>query len=187
MDRSHGAGKSTIRLQRSRQPKPVELHNRERDLNQACRMPKYLMWCALPDGFEQNSVKEDKASLGPTPTVGIGTSASGNPSILVMDEATSALDAESEQRIIRNLSRRGCTHIVAHRLSTIRDADLILVMDQGQVIEQGKHRSHRNDHGAYTTSERSSRIGDITAEQIFSRNDSTPKPYPQSIIQISLI
>ena len=68
-----------------------------------------------------------------------------------MDEATSALDAETEQRIIQNLTRRGCTQvIVAHRLSTIRDAELILVMDQGQVIEQGKHRDLiRNDNGAY--------------------------------------
>ena len=75
----------------------------------------------------------------------------GNPSILVMDEATSALDADTEQRVIQNLSRRGCTQvIVAHRLSTIRDAELILVMDQGQVIEQGKHSDLiNNSRGAY--------------------------------------
>ena len=74
-----------------------------------------------------------------------------NPSILVMDEATSALDADTEQRVIQNLSRRGCTQvIVAHRLSTIRDAELILVMDQGQVIEQGNHGElMQNSRGAY--------------------------------------
>lgn len=63
-----------------------------------------------------------------------------NPSILIMDEATSALDADTEQKVIANLARRGCTQvIVAHRLSTIRDADLILVMDQGNILQQGNH------------------------------------------------
>ena len=57
-----------------------------------------------------------------------------------MDEATSALDADTEQKVIANLARRGCTQvIVAHRLSTIRDADLILVMDQGNILQQGNH------------------------------------------------
>ena len=74
-----------------------------------------------------------------------------NPSILIMDEATSALDTDTEQKLINNLSRRGCTQvIVAHRLSTIRDADLILVMEQGNVIQQGMHETLlRDPNGAY--------------------------------------
>ena len=74
-----------------------------------------------------------------------------NPSILIMDEATSALDTDTEQKLINNLSRRGCTQvIVAHRLSTIRDADLILVMEQGRVIQQGTHENLLQDqNGAY--------------------------------------
>jgi ABC-type multidrug transport system fused ATPase/permease subunit len=62
------------------------------------------------------------------------------PRILILDEATSALDAVTEKAVQENLADLRSTRVViAHRLSTVRDADLILVMDQGRIVEKGTH------------------------------------------------
>ncbi len=107
----------------------------------------------LPDGFATRvGPGGQRLSGGQRQRVALARALLRNPRILLLDEATSALDAESEQQVqtALDLLRRGrTTIIVAHRLSTVRDADLVVVMADGAAVEQGTHGELMERDGVY--------------------------------------
>jgi ATP-binding cassette subfamily B protein len=106
----------------------------------------------MPMGYD-TVVSDGGGSLsgGQRQRVAIARAVIRNPSLMLLDEATSALDNATERRVIENLERQRCTRItVAHRLSTVRNADLIVVMDKGRIVEQGTHDQLLARGGLYT-------------------------------------
>ncbi|NDJ19288.1 peptidase domain-containing ABC transporter [Myxacorys almedinensis] len=135
----------------------IQLYRSEHSLEAAIEVAKLAEAHAfiqeLPLGYN-TKVGERGTNLsgGQRQRIAIARALLGNPAILILDEATSSLDTESERRFQQNLARISqgrTTFIIAHRLSTVRHADRVLVLDQGILIEQGTHQDLLDKQGLY--------------------------------------
>ena len=110
---------------------------------------------ALPHGYDTHVGDRGNAlSGGQRQRIAIARAILKNPQILILDEATSALDTESEKIVQAALDRlmEGRTAVViAHRLSTVRDADDIVVIDHGKIVEEGTHTELLAKNGLYAS------------------------------------
>ncbi|MCI0530435.1 MAG: ABC transporter ATP-binding protein/permease [candidate division Zixibacteria bacterium] len=108
---------------------------------------------AMPDGYQtQIGDRGIKVSGGERQRLAIARALFKNPPILILDEATSSLDSQSEilvqEALYRLIKNRTC-FVIAHRLSTVQNADRIIVLDGGRIVQQGKHKELVNQDGLY--------------------------------------
>ena len=108
---------------------------------------------SLPEGYDTNIGDDgNKLSGGQKQRVSIARAVLKNPPIMILDEATSALDTESERYVqdaLEKMMENRTSLVIAHRLSTIQKADHIVVMEKGDIIEQGSHQELMDKNGTY--------------------------------------
>ncbi|RZL15378.1 MAG: ATP-binding cassette domain-containing protein, partial [Pedobacter sp.] len=126
----------------------------EAEVEQAARIANAHDFIMKSENGYETSVGDrgNKLSGGQRQRICIARAVLANPPILLLDEATSALDTESEkfvQEALNNLMKTRTSIVIAHRLSTIQHADMIVVIDKGQVIETGTHNDLITKNGLY--------------------------------------
>ena len=129
-------------------------HATAEQVAEACRIARVDEFTtSLPLGYSTIVGERGvRLSGGQRQRLGIARALLVEPDLLVFDEATSSLDYESEREIqmaMRSLFGTRSLLVIAHRLSTVRDADLILVLDQGQIVEKGSHDALLQHRGLY--------------------------------------
>lgn len=121
------------------------------DIEKAARAANaYDFISQFPEGFATKvGEKGIQLSGGQKQRVAIARALLKNPKILILDEATSNLDTASEhlvQEALQRLTVGRTTLVIAHRLATVKDADIIFVLQEGQIVQQGKHEQLARDH-----------------------------------------
>ena len=127
----------------------------DEQLNRVCRacgLDKFVR--SLPDGFDTVLSESTSISAGQKQLLTIARAMLQNAPMLILDEATSSVDTRTElliQRAMDKLTENRTSFVIAHRMSTIKNADLILVMKDGDVIESGTHETLMQQHGFYAS------------------------------------
>ncbi|AYO79064.1 ABCB family ABC transporter ATP-binding protein/permease [Sphingobium yanoikuyae] len=135
---------------------------------------------SLPQGYDTRVGERGlKLSGGEKQRVAIARTLLKDPPLLVLDEATSALDSRTEteiQTVLRDISRKRTTLVVAHRLSTVVDADEIIVLDGGRIVERGRHADLVRADGLYAT---------MWARQATERDDMPEEPGIEDMFEVA--
>jgi ABC-type multidrug transport system fused ATPase/permease subunit len=118
---------------------------------QAANAHEFIM--QLPEGYDTEIGERGvKLSGGQKQRLALARAILADPSILILDEATSSVDAEAEfliQQALERVLKDRTSLVIAHRLSTVRNADKIIVLDQGRIVETGKHEELLQREGLY--------------------------------------
>ena len=135
--------------------KDRDKHRRRQEIIEAAKAAnahEFIM--QLPEGYDTEIGERGvKLSGGQKQRLALARAILADPRILILDEATSSVDAEAEfliQQALERVLKNRTSLVIAHRLSTVRDADKIIVLDQGRIVETGKHEELLQRDGLYS-------------------------------------